>query len=53
MIESLSADQLSQIDIFQDVKAKTLEQFPGTVSKRTFAPDELICREGEGGTTAF
>lgn len=49
----MSAEQLSQIDIFADVDPKLLRKFPGTVVLRTFAPNEIVCKQGEGGTTAF
>jgi CRP-like cAMP-binding protein/Fe-S-cluster-containing hydrogenase component 2 len=49
----LLPDELQQIDIFKDVDVKMLLKFPGTVSERRFLPGQIICREGEGGTTAF
>ncbi len=49
----MSPDDLQQIDIFADVDAKMLRKFPGTVVKRTFNKGDVLCREGEGGTTAF
>ena len=49
----LLPDELQQIDIFKDVDVKMLLKFPGTVSERRFSPGQVICREGEGGTTAF
>ncbi len=51
--EIMSPEQLQQFDIFKDVKEATLEKFPGSVVKRTFRAGEQICRQGEGGTTAF
>lgn len=47
-----SAD-LAAIDIFRDLDRKVIEKFPGAVVRREFAAGEVICREGEGGTTAF
>lgn len=49
----MTPDDLREIDIFQDVDPKMLRKFPGTVVRRQAAPGEVICREGEGGTTAF
>ncbi len=49
----MSADELEQIDIFRGIGRRQLERFPGTVVRRTFEEGDLICREGEGGTTAF
>lgn len=51
--EIMSADALREIDIFADVDPKLLRKFPGTVVKRTYRPGEVVCRQGEGGTTAF
>lgn len=50
---ALSADELKSIDIFKDVDPKALEKYPGAVRIHSFPPGEVICREGEGGTTAF
>ena len=49
----MSPGELLAIDIFADVGQRQLEKFPGTVVKREFDKGEVICREGEGGTTAF
>lgn len=49
----MTPDELREIDIFKDVDIKQLQKFPGTVARRTFKAGEAICREGEGGTTAF
>ena len=51
--EIMSPAQLLEVDIFKDMKPATLEKFPGSVVKRTFRSGENICRQGEGGTTAF
>lgn len=51
--EKLSPQELSAIDIFKDVKPDALMKFPGTVVRRRFNAGDVICREGEGGTTAF
>jgi CRP-like cAMP-binding protein/Pyruvate/2-oxoacid:ferredoxin oxidoreductase delta subunit len=51
--QTLSPEDLRQIDIFADVDEKMLRKFPGTVIQRTFNQGDVICREGEGGTTAF
>jgi len=49
----MTASDLVGIDIFRDIDRKVIEKFPGTVVRREFAAGEVICREGEGGTTAF
>lgn len=51
--EQLSPEQLLAIDIFRDVDPQALTKFPGTVVRRTFSKGDVICTEGEGGTTAF
>lgn len=51
--EKLTPQQLGAIDIFKDVKPESLAKFPGTVVRRQFSAGDVICREGEGGTTAF
>ncbi len=51
--QKLAAGELRRYDIFQDVAPAQLEKFPGTVSLREFKAGEVICREGQGGTTAF
>ena len=49
----MTAEEIRAVDIFADIDERTLEKFPGTVRRRTFKPGDVICREGEGGTTAF
>lgn len=49
----LSAEELKGIDIFADADPKAIEKYPGAVRMRAFGAGEVICREGEGGTTAF
>lgn len=49
----MTAADLVGIDIFRDLDRRVIEKFPGTVVRREFAAGEVICREGEGGTTAF
>jgi CRP-like cAMP-binding protein/Fe-S-cluster-containing hydrogenase component 2 len=44
---------LQSYAIFQGVDLAPLERFPGTISLREFKPGEIVCREGDGGTTAF
>lgn len=45
--------ELKKTDIFADIAESTLLMLPGTVARRKFRTGEVICREGEGGTTAF
>lgn len=49
----MKAPDLVGIDIFADLDRKVIDKFPGTVVRREFDAGDVICREGEGGTTAF
>ncbi|MGH7318109.1 MAG: cyclic nucleotide-binding domain-containing protein, partial [Candidatus Rokuibacteriota bacterium] len=49
----LTADDLRQIPIFKGVSGTFLDLNRGSVVKRTVRPGEIICREGEFGSTAF
>ncbi len=51
--ELLKPDDLRAYDIFKGVDLAPLERYPGTIARRRFKAGEVICREGEGGTTAF
>lgn len=51
--EPLSPDQLLDIPIFQDIPRSLLEKNRGAVVRRRFEKGDLICREGEYGSTAF
>ncbi len=45
--------ELRKLDIFADIPESVLQMYPGTVARRKYKPGDVICREGEGGTTAF
>ena len=51
--EPLTPDALLGLPIFQGVPAASLERYPGAIVRRRFKPGEVICREGEYGSTAF
>jgi len=51
--EPLAPEQLAQLPIFQGTPARTLEKFPGAVVIRRFKTGDVVCREGEFGSTAF
>jgi CRP-like cAMP-binding protein/Fe-S-cluster-containing hydrogenase component 2 len=51
--EPLSAEQLLTYPPFAEIPAATLEKYPGAVVLRKFKKGEIICREGEYGSTAF
>jgi len=51
--EVLLPEELLQIPIFKSVSAASLQKNLGAVVRRHFKKGEIICREGEQGTTAF
>src|SRR3989442_9306203 len=51
--ESLDAETLLGLPMFRGVSGTFLELNRGAVLRRTFQPGEIICREGEYGSTAF
>jgi len=51
--EGFEAEGLLKIPVFQGVSGTFLELNRGAIVKRRFRKGELICREGEFGSTAF
>src|ERR1700756_3381497 len=51
--EGLEAEELLRIPVFQGVSGTFLELNRGAIVKRRFRKGEVICREGEFGSTAF
>src|SRR5262249_719371 len=51
--EGFEAEDLLKIPVFQGVSGTFLEMNRGAIVKRAFRKGELICREGEFGSTAF
>jgi len=51
--EVLKADELLKIPVFKGVSGTFLELNRGAIVKRRFREREVICREGEFGSTAF
>jgi Fe-S-cluster-containing hydrogenase component 2/CRP-like cAMP-binding protein len=50
----LTPEQLLKLSLFAPLKQKpALDKFPGYVRLRRYAADEVICRQGEAGFTAF
>jgi CRP-like cAMP-binding protein/formate hydrogenlyase subunit 6/NADH:ubiquinone oxidoreductase subunit I len=49
----LKADQLAELPLFQGVAEKFLGWNEGSIARRTFKKDDIICREGDFGSTAF
>ena len=51
--EPLNTAQLLEYSVFADIPAATLDKYPGAVVLRKFKKGEIICREGDYGSTAF
>src|SRR6202040_4052404 len=51
--QGFEAEELLQIPVFKGVSGTFLELNRGAVVKRHFRKGEIICREGEYGSTAF
>ncbi|HKV25205.1 MAG TPA: cyclic nucleotide-binding domain-containing protein [Candidatus Acidoferrum sp.] len=51
--EGFEAEELLQLPVFQGVSGTFLELNRGAIVKRRFRAGDVICREGEFGSTAF
>ena len=51
--EKLDPEWILQLPVFKGVSGTFLELNQGAIVKRSVAPGEIICREGEFGSTAF
>ncbi|HXR09763.1 MAG TPA: cyclic nucleotide-binding domain-containing protein, partial [Candidatus Acidoferrales bacterium] len=51
--QSLTAEELHRLPVFAGVSGTFLELNRGAIVKRRFRKGEVICREGEFGSTAF
>src|SRR6516225_6439312 len=51
--QSLAVEELHNLPVFAGVSGTFLELNHGAIVKRRFRKDEVICREGEFGSTAF
>jgi CRP-like cAMP-binding protein/Fe-S-cluster-containing hydrogenase component 2 len=51
--ETLDAEWILQLPVFKGVSGTFLELNKGAVVRRQFEPGEVICREGEFGSTAY
>jgi len=51
--QGFEAQDLLQIPVFKGVSGTFLELNRGAIVKRRFRKGEIICREGEFGSTAF
>jgi CRP-like cAMP-binding protein/Fe-S-cluster-containing hydrogenase component 2 len=51
--EPVEADELLQVAVFQGISRGLLEKNRGAIVRRFFRAGEIVCREGEYGSTAF
>lgn len=51
--QALTAEELHRLPVFAGVSGTFLELNRGAIVKRRFRENEVICREGEFGSTAF
>jgi len=51
--QSLTAEELHRLPVFAGVSGTFLELNRGAIVKRRYGKGEIICREGEFGSTAF
>ncbi|MCK6472605.1 MAG: cyclic nucleotide-binding domain-containing protein [Planctomycetes bacterium] len=51
--EALGVEELMEIPIFKGIPINQLQRLPGAIVRRRFKPGEIICREGEFGSTAY
>src|SRR5438270_10506328 len=49
----LTPEELAAIPDFAGIRKEIWDKFPGAIVRKTYAPGELLMREGENGTTAF
>jgi len=52
-VEAVEADELLQLPIFQSISRGLLEKNRGAIVRRRFHAGEIVCREGEFGSTAY
>jgi len=51
--DPVTVEDLLKVPAFQAIPRAQLERLPGSVVRRRFKKGEVICREGEFGSTAF
>ena len=49
----LSVDEMLALPVFEGCSKALLAKNEGAVVRRRYAPGEIVCREGEFGSTAF
>jgi CRP-like cAMP-binding protein/Fe-S-cluster-containing hydrogenase component 2 len=51
--ERLTPDELAAVPDFTGIRKTIWEKFPGAITRKKYAPGDILMREGENGTTAF
>src|SRR5205823_13536087 len=51
--ETVSAEELKRVPLFSGLPYKFLQWNSGAIKRRILKPGELLCKEGEPGSTAF
>ena len=51
--DALSLEEMQALPIFEGCSAGLLKKNVGAVVRRRYAPGDIVCREGEFGSTAF
>src|SRR5579871_5883141 len=49
----LSTEELAAIPDFGGIREEIWDKFPGAIVRKTYAPGQILMREGDNGTTAF
>lgn len=51
--EPIPVEDLMKLPIFEGIPVNQVERLPGAIVKRVFKPGDIVCREGDYGSTAF
>jgi len=51
--DALGLEEMQALPVFEGCPPELLEDHVGAVLRRTYAPGDIVCREGESGSTAF
>jgi CRP-like cAMP-binding protein/Fe-S-cluster-containing hydrogenase component 2 len=51
--DPVSVEDLLGIELFKDIAERVTTRFPGSITQRRFKAGEVVCREGDFGSTAY
>jgi CRP-like cAMP-binding protein/Fe-S-cluster-containing hydrogenase component 2 len=51
--DALGLEEMQALPVFEGCPPELLDDHVGAVLRRTYGPGEILCREGESGSTAF